>query len=80
MIPPAMFTLKDVVPWGRSFDEYRGMFSLWRRISPLGYSAGRRASQLQCRGDVQRRVSRVVRPNLPLERQQIGKRSMRPSM
>ncbi len=23
-----MFTLKDVVPWGRSFDEYRGMFSL----------------------------------------------------
>ena len=23
-----MFTLKDVVPWGRSFDEYRRMFAL----------------------------------------------------
>ena len=23
-----MFTLDDVVPWGRSFDEYRRMFAL----------------------------------------------------
>lgn len=23
-----MFTLEQVVPWGRSFDEYRGMFAL----------------------------------------------------
>jgi len=23
-----MFTLKEVVPWGRSLDEYRQMFSL----------------------------------------------------
>ena len=23
-----MFTLEQVVPWGRSFDEYRAMFAL----------------------------------------------------
>ncbi len=23
-----MFTLKEVIPWGRSFDEYRRMFDL----------------------------------------------------
>ena len=27
-IRPSMFTLDRVVPWGRSFDEYRRMFGL----------------------------------------------------
>jgi hypothetical protein len=26
-----MFTLDEVVPWGRSFDEYRRMFALTDR-------------------------------------------------
>jgi hypothetical protein len=26
-----MFTLNDVVPWGRSFDDYRRMFNLSER-------------------------------------------------
>jgi hypothetical protein len=28
---PQMFTLDEVVPWGRSFDEYRRMFALTER-------------------------------------------------
>jgi hypothetical protein len=27
-MPPSMFTLDHVVPWGRSFEEYRRMFAL----------------------------------------------------
>ena len=38
-----MFTLKDVIPWGRSFDEYRRMFDLTAadfRLRLLGCADG----------------------------------------
>jgi hypothetical protein len=43
-----MFTLDHVVPWGRSFDEYRRMFALTsedldRRILGVPYELTRRA-------------------------------------
>ena len=56
-----MFTLDQVVPWGRSFDEYRRMFALSDdelRLRILG--CGGRARQLQRRGDAARRPRRVV--------------------
>jgi hypothetical protein len=41
------FTLSDVVPWGRSYDEYLRMFGLGDaelRPGILGCADGRRAS------------------------------------
>ena len=52
-----MFTLEQVVPWGRSFDEYRRMFALSgddlaRRILGCGDGPASFNAQATCRGAV----------------------------
>ncbi len=47
-----MFTLDQVVPWGRSFDEYQRMFALHqdaRRLKIIGCGDGRRISMRKLR-------------------------------
>src|SRR5580765_6776496 len=50
-----MFTLDQVVPWGRSFDEYRRMFALTdddldRRIVGCGDGPASFNAEATCRG------------------------------
>jgi hypothetical protein len=60
-----MCTLEQVVPWGRSFDEYRRIFALTDddlRLRILGCGDG---GEPQRRGDTSRRSGRLVRSDLP---------------
>ena len=62
-----MFTLEKVVPWGRSFDEYRRMFALTEsdlRLKIVGCGDG----PADFNAEATRRGSTVSRPATPAAR------------
>ena len=60
------FTLSDVVPWGRSYDEYLRMFGLGGRELRLRILGCAMARELQRGGHTPRYSDRVVRSPLSI--------------
>jgi hypothetical protein len=61
-----MFTLDQVVPWGRSFEEYCRMFALLGRSAFTDSWVRGRSSELQRRSDGDGTLNDLLRSAIPL--------------